>query len=495
MKEEEIMKKFCKSCIAVLLSMVFLFGVLQVAVSAFAVAPPFGGGATISVRAVNKVMNIGETQVLSVTTSPEGISLVWSSSNTSVATVDSYGKVTAKGEGTVTITAANYEVNATTSTGSVVLTVVDGTATLGIRNGSEYYIMNYFGSLFLAPENDSDVTGTNVRVVSRSDATTSQWRAFKLSNGKYKFQNVHSPTGKCLDVTQGNVDLYTNGSASYLQFTLERIPSGNYAGLYIIKYGDGYVAQGTDGNVEVVSTLTYRCYWSFMDSNRRFADLFSLSYPLEGSTFQTTTNNNTFTETIISKGYAGFSHINGTSSTAYNYLRNRDDIFIGIGHGDAGLLGFYDGSGNVTGVIAADYQVTAFRAGLGTDKNYISNLNYNELNHVRAALYLGCKTGVDYTKAGNTYNLVNDTFAKGAHFALGVTEIVFNTQLNEWLKHFIDAVKIDEDIGYCIYYANSKVGTINIPVYDSDGNQIGTKSNYGLPITYVGDTTQCLNLY
>ena len=56
--------------------------------------------------------SIGSTQQLTATTIPEGGSVTWASSNTSVATVSSTGLVTSTGYGSCTVTASSGSVSA-----------------------------------------------------------------------------------------------------------------------------------------------------------------------------------------------------------------------------------------------------------------------------------------------------------------------------------------------------------------------------------------------
>ena len=60
---------------------------------------------SISLSSSSLSMVAGESETLRATTSPSGSSVTWSSSNTSVATVSSSGRVTAVGDGSATITA------------------------------------------------------------------------------------------------------------------------------------------------------------------------------------------------------------------------------------------------------------------------------------------------------------------------------------------------------------------------------------------------------
>ena len=95
----------------------------------------------VSVRLSNSSlsMSVGDSEYLSTTTSPRGTSVSWSSSNSSVVSVNSSGKVTAVGAGVAEITAqmsyggANY-----TSTCSVMVTnpyVSLSTSSLWLKTG------------------------------------------------------------------------------------------------------------------------------------------------------------------------------------------------------------------------------------------------------------------------------------------------------------------------------------------------------------------------
>jgi len=74
---------------------------------------------SITLNETTKTLNVGETLTLSATVAPDDATnknVTWSSSDSSVATVDSNGKVTAKGAGSATITATAVDGSGITGT-------------------------------------------------------------------------------------------------------------------------------------------------------------------------------------------------------------------------------------------------------------------------------------------------------------------------------------------------------------------------------------------
>ena len=119
---------------------------------------------------------------ISYSVSQSGGTITWSSSNTSVATVNSSGLVTAVGAGKTTIT-GRYTYNGTVYTDSVSIEVYTLCNSIGISNSTEYYIMNASSGRLLSLENDSDANFTKAYTRPRSATTLSQWRTRKLSDG------------------------------------------------------------------------------------------------------------------------------------------------------------------------------------------------------------------------------------------------------------------------------------------------------------------------
>lgn len=95
---------------------------------------------TISISQTSVSLSVSQTLQLRATINPRNMNIVWSSSNTSVATVSSTGLVTAKKEGTATITVAKSSDPSVKATCMVHVVSDVEKAIYYIRlNGSQYY--------------------------------------------------------------------------------------------------------------------------------------------------------------------------------------------------------------------------------------------------------------------------------------------------------------------------------------------------------------------
>lgn len=72
------------------------------------------------------------------------------------------------------------------------------------------------------------------------------------------------------------------------------------------------------------------------------------------------------------------------------------------------------------------------------------------LAKARCVLYIGCSTGVDYMG----FNLVTNTFNKGAHFALGTTQTLKTSANDKWTKKFFEKAETGATIRQCLDHAN-----------------------------------------
>lgn len=448
----------------------------------------------IDITLSSNIMGTYGTQQVNYSTYPSGLTPTWSSSDTAVATVDSNGRITTHSQGTTWISASCYDSETgNTYTDDVYLTVYDST---GIKNDTSYYIMNYSSQRLLSLQSTSDSPHTNVCTQPRSATTIAQWSTQMLPDGKFQLINDHSSTFKCLNVNGTNVDIYTNTGEDSSQFLVERVTTGTYQGLYLIRYGNQYLAQNSSNyNVYVTSSKSAATYWSFMAVEKRSAEFYyhDYTYTEKGQQhhYDTSINKDYFETTFGLLNYEAISYENKRALILYESLRDNDDIFVYRGHGNSGLIATCEDGNICTGRILANSNMNYFGAYLNY---YISDFDENQLALNRCVLYIGCSTGTDYTNSQGTYNLVDETFEKGAHFVLGTTESIYTDDGNEFLEYFLDSINEGSNIQAAIEYAVEKLGNIKVKIGEkTDGTHI-TKIVPEFPIYSVGDDTQYLNI-
>ncbi len=153
-----------------------------------------------------------------------------------------------------------------------------------------------------------------------------------------------------------------------------------------------------------------------------------------------------------------------------------DDIFVFRGHGGAGRIAFYDENGSWLGRIAVNSYVCS-----NSNSRCIDSCSDNQLSTLRCVLYIGCSTGVDFTHSTGTYNLVDSTYEKGAHFVLGTTETVYASDSNAFLNGFLTELSTNQSNIYtCVQKGVIKAGTVS-------------SESGSYPLYYVGDSRQYLD--
>lgn len=153
-----------------------------------------------------------------------------------------------------------------------------------------------------------------------------------------------------------------------------------------------------------------------------------------------------------------------------------DDIFVFRGHGGAGRIAFYDENGSWLGRIAVNSYVFS-----NSNSRCIDSCSDNQLSTLRCVLYIGCSTGVDFTHSTGTYNLVDSTYEKGAHFVLGTTETVYASDSNAFLNGFLTELSTNQSNIYtCVQKGVIKAGTVS-------------SESGSYPLYYVGDSRQYLD--
>ncbi len=392
---------------------------------------------------------VGQEKKIVCKTVPSGLSVSWSSNQPSVATVNNAGLVTGISEGNVSITASYYDASTGTTQSEVIFLFVKDS--LGIQNGKNYYIMNYSSKRFLSLEESSDANFTNVWTRPRSELTLSQWTVKKQSDGKFHLVSVYSSTGKCLDVTGTNIDIYTTSSAPSLSFNIYRVnAAGDRQGLYLIQYGKYYVSQDTDFNVYLSKNLTDASYWSFMTVDKSFANYYSIAVP------DTQGKAGDYKETMERLGY----HVNHwhccNAKTAYENMHLSNSVFAFVGHGDEVIpnagkasIVFQNASGGDNGYIVANSAIHH-----GSGDYAIDSLPKNGLAIEKCVLYIGCSTGTSYRIGGKDYNLVDSTFAKGAHFVLGTKHQIYLPDVDAFFDMFLSECQNGKNIREAIRAVN-----------------------------------------
>ena len=317
------------------------------------------------------------------------------------------------------------------------------------------------------------------------------------ADGNYQLISVYSSSGKCLDVTGENVDIYDDTGREYLKFTIDRVESGTYKGLYLIRYGNKYVSQDTNYNVYVSSSRTDASYWSFMQAeSNKYATLFCHYYSYIDSDGEEiicdTSYNYSYFKTVMENlGFYSGSYTNPHPSNAYTHLKT-NDVFVFMGHGGPGIISFNLTDNNPTGCIAVNSNVAA-RYVTGPTVRYIESCTDNELSGGRCIFYLGCETGKNITINDKTYNLVNATFDKGAHFVFGTTESIEPYHVNLWMEYFLSAIQQNVTIYDAIEYADRTLGSFRV-FYETEDGALASKIVTKFPSYYVGDSSQYLNI-
>ncbi len=150
----------------------------------------------------------------------------------------------------------------------------------GLESDRSYYIMNAATKKLLATRLSTDTDGNAISMRDRYEVTNRQWKLTVVGNSTGILTWVYSPTGKAITVSNGSLALSTNTQAATQKFTIQRINSGNYCGLYKIMYGGKYVAMPSGSSLYPTLTTTFNEYaaWSFMTAPKGCADFYDFQY-------------------------------------------------------------------------------------------------------------------------------------------------------------------------------------------------------------------------
>ena len=198
----------------------------------------------VSLDTNNLSLKTGNTHTLSATVSPndaDNKAVTWSTSNSSVATVSTKGKVTAKGPGTATITATTKDGGYTASCSVSVTQPVTGvslntqslnlnigststlTATISPSNASNKNVTWSSNANSIATVSNGVVTavsaGTATITVTTSDGgytdtclvTVMTPGIFNIRKGSNEVEKIYIGSTEIKKVYLGNVEIYSNG--------------------------------------------------------------------------------------------------------------------------------------------------------------------------------------------------------------------------------------------------------------------------------------------
>ncbi len=334
----------------------------------------------------------------------------------------------------------------------------------GINSGKTYYIKNLADGKYLDVYNGVDRDGTDVWTYTFNASNAQKWRVVRNPNGTYTLFAVVSSNNRALHLTGLNADIQTYGrwssSQQVFQFTLVRETSVVYCGTYSIKQNGYYLSQDSiNRTVRLCSWDTgFNARWSFEPVDKSDAEIYT-SYYQDGTRFgiiptyfDTRGAASKFVNKCSSMGYSSYHHTNDSATNAYNNLTT-DSIWVFRGHGleaknthtpKAGIC-FSTRLGSNHGFIVADFSISHW-----AQDEAMTSLAANSLAEARCVLFIGCSTGISY----NGFNLVDETFNKGAHFVLGTTVPTYTPQTDKWTKKFFEKADTGATIYECISHAN-----------------------------------------
>ena len=341
---------------------------------------------------------------------------------------------------------------------------IEAADTLGIKSGEIYYIRNKVTGNYLDARNVNVANNKEVLAATFNGNTAQQWRVTRNLDDSYTFVSVLSTTGRAINISGStNVVTYNADGTYYQRFNLIRTSDGVHNIKY--NYSSTYVTENASNSKIIVTSKSSRSEWSFELKDKGYADFFCFDYNYYNSNgdlvrYNTTGSFIDFKYYLEGSGYSNiYRGFNSYPVEAYNSLN--DDIFVFRGHGlsfirnnesiPASTICFFSQGGISNGYLSTNSNVV----NNNVNNRFIDDLAYNALAKNRCTLYIGCSTGVTYTKTnGLSYNLVDSTYNKGAHFVLGTTQTTYASQTNVWTIAFFEKVYAGGTIYDCIDYAN-----------------------------------------
>ena len=145
---------------------------------------------SISLNKSTTDLTTGDSETLIATTTPSAVNVTWSSSDTSVATVDSTGKVTAIGAGTATITATTTDGSNLSASCAVNVTPKDTTTPTEPTGDANLYIELVDGQIKQYTVSSDEINKFTAWYENR-DKDHSLAATYKFAKGTYTDYVVH----------------------------------------------------------------------------------------------------------------------------------------------------------------------------------------------------------------------------------------------------------------------------------------------------------------
>lgn len=245
----------------------------------------------------------GDTYTLTPTVSPSGTTLTWTSSNTSVATVSSSGKVTAVSAGSATIT-ASFVYNGETFKATCSISVTKPTISLSAYSGSMYVgdsktitaSTNPSGySVSWSSSNSGVASVSGGKITAKSAGSATITASFTYAGKTYSNSYSVSVSGLSLSLSSysgsNNTDIYNfsfyDGVPGYRVSlpSASHSPSGGSVSWSMVS-GNGYISSSSAMIMRQPGTCTARCTYTY----NGYSVSKDFSYTL--SAYKTTGGNN-----------------------------------------------------------------------------------------------------------------------------------------------------------------------------------------------------------
>ena len=242
---------------------------------------------TLNVSAVT-LDKIGASKKITATVAPANATqktILWSTSNSKVATVTKDGTVKAIGSGQATVTART----ANGKTAKAQIKVDDGC----VEIDEDYYSINtkLASNMMLDVAGNGAVDGANVQICASNDTNAQKFRVRKVGNGWYELINTYPST--CLDVAGGsnwngaNVQIHKSNGTAAQRWRFYRAENGYY---YIMnqtgRYLDVHAANKNNGANVVIweKNSSAAQQWKFVKTNQAHVNIANGLYRISAKT-------------------------------------------------------------------------------------------------------------------------------------------------------------------------------------------------------------------